>query len=183
MQEQARRLARVFALLTLGSIALVSAVMPFLMPEFRARWFDFPLILPALPVPVLVVFLAWRLFRALDESGEAAQARTEPAPPGRVMWRDGLPFFCALGLFFLSYTGLGISMWPLIVPPEITIWDAAAGKVLQQKQVMEASSDHYAPKDPGQKVRKLISLTINNALVEIMRDTQQTVAAARRKAG
>jgi cytochrome d ubiquinol oxidase subunit II len=47
------------------------------------------------------------------------------------MWRDGLPFFCALGLFFLSYTGLGISMWPLIVPPEITIWDAAAPRASQ----------------------------------------------------
>ena len=126
LQEQARRLARVFALLTLGFIALVSAIMPFLMPEFRARWFDFPVILLALPVPVLVVLLAWRLFRALDESGEAARARTEPVPEGRVLWVDGLPFLCALGLFFLSYAGLGISMWPLMVPPDITIWDAAA---------------------------------------------------------
>ena len=26
----------------------------------------------------------------------------------------------------LCYAGLGISLWPLIVPPDITIWDAAA---------------------------------------------------------
>jgi len=131
LQEQARRLARTFALLTLAFIGLVSAIMPFLMPEFRARWFDFPIILTALPVPILVVYLAWRLFRALDESERVHQARTEPTPPGEVLWRDGLPFFCALGLFFLAYTGLGISMWPLIVPPEITIWDAAAPRASQ----------------------------------------------------
>ena len=30
--------------------------------------------------------------------------------------RDYPPFFLALGLFALSYAGLGISMWPYIVP-------------------------------------------------------------------
>ena len=69
-------------------------------------------------MPVLVVLLAWRMFRALRE--------TDGHP-----WRDGLPFLCAIGLFFLAYTGLGISMWPMIVPPEITIWDAAAPRSSQ----------------------------------------------------
>ena len=114
LQGQARGLARVFGLLTLAFIGLVSLIMPFLMPEFRARWFSFPAILLASPVPVLVVVLAWRMFRALGEEG-----------------RDWLPFVCALGLFLLSYAGLGISMWPLIVPPEITIWDAAAPRASQ----------------------------------------------------
>ena len=109
----------------------IGAFVIFLQPEFRERWFDFPFILAALPVPVLVVVFAWRLFRALDESGRVAQARTEPTPVGQTAWADKLPFFCALGLFFLSYTGLGISMWPLIVPPEITIWDAAAPRSSQ----------------------------------------------------
>ncbi|WP_043340257.1 cytochrome d ubiquinol oxidase subunit II [Belnapia moabensis] len=113
LQDQARGLARGLGVLTLLLIALVSAIMPFLLPEFRERWFAFPAILTALPVPVLVVFLGWRMFKALRE--------TNGHP-----WRDGLPFLCALGLFFLAYTGLGISMWPMIVPPELTIWDAAA---------------------------------------------------------
>ncbi|MBL6455746.1 cytochrome d ubiquinol oxidase subunit II [Belnapia sp. T6] len=113
LQDQARTLARRLGWLTLACIALVSAIMPFLQPEFRDRWFAFPAILAALPVPLLVVWLGWRMFRALGE--------TDGHP-----WRDGLPFLCALGLFFLAYTGLGISMWPMMVPPEITIWDAAA---------------------------------------------------------
>jgi len=31
-----------------------------------------------------------------------------------------------LPVFVLCYAGLGISLWPLIVPPDITIRDAAA---------------------------------------------------------
>jgi cytochrome d ubiquinol oxidase subunit II len=31
----------------------------------------------------------------------------------------------------LNYVGLGISMWPLIVPPEITIWHAVAPRATQ----------------------------------------------------
>jgi cytochrome bd ubiquinol oxidase subunit II len=124
MQDQVRALARRMTVLTLGFIGLVSLVVPFLLPAFRARWFDFPAILAALPVPVLVVVLTWRLFRALAEAG------THPENRG-VAWRDGIPFACALGLFFLAYTGLGISMWPMIVPPHITIWEAASPRSSQ----------------------------------------------------
>lgn len=118
LQAQAVGLARRLGWMTLVLIGAVSAIMPFLLPEFRARWFAFPAILAALPVPVLVVALGWKLFQSLGQ--------TDGHP-----WRDGLPFLCALGLFFLAYTGLGISMWPMIVPPEITIWDAAAPRSSQ----------------------------------------------------
>ena len=118
LQTQAVGLGRRLGWMTLVLIGLVSAIMPFLLPEFRARWFTFPAILAALPVPVLVVALGWKLFQSLGA--------TDGHP-----WRDGLPFLCALGLFFLAYTGLGISMWPMIVPPGITIWDAAAPRSSQ----------------------------------------------------
>ena len=138
LQDQARRLARRLGGLTLFFIAAVSAIMPFLQPEFRARWFDFPALIAALPVPVLVVLLAWRYFRALADTPETEAAGAEhphlshdAPPPQRFVWRDSVPFACALGLFFLSYTGLGISMWPMMVPPEITIWDAAAPRSTQ----------------------------------------------------
>jgi cytochrome d ubiquinol oxidase subunit II len=39
---------------------------------------------------------------------------------------DYRPFFLSLALFALSYAGLGISMWPYIVPQSITIWQAAS---------------------------------------------------------
>ena len=37
-----------------------------------------------------------------------------------------LPFIAAVGLFAMGYLGLAISLWPMIAPPAITLWDAAA---------------------------------------------------------
>jgi len=36
------------------------------------------------------------------------------------------PFILTLVLIFLGYSGLGISLWPNIVPPSISIWDASS---------------------------------------------------------
>lgn len=58
--------------------------------------------------PLLVVFVARLFFVSLKRS------------------RDGLPAFYALGFFLLSYAGLLGSMWPMMVPPTISIWEAAA---------------------------------------------------------
>jgi len=81
-------------------------------------------------LPVLVVVLAWRFYVALNDSEDRAlqgvRAEGQDLAP-----RDGLPFLCALGLFLLSYVGLGISMWPMIIPPAVTIWDAAAPRASQ----------------------------------------------------
>ena len=40
--------------------------------------------------------------------------------------QERLPFFLVLVIFSLGYLGLGISLWPWIVPHHISIWDAAA---------------------------------------------------------
>lgn len=108
LQYRFRRLAWPLALATLAFIAGISLVMPFLNETFRERWFTWPNLAYAAPVPILVTVLAWRLYRALENE------------------EDLTPFLCGLGLFFLSYVGLGISMWPYIVPPAVTIWEAAA---------------------------------------------------------
>ena len=39
---------------------------------------------------------------------------------------EAAPFFIALGLFFLSFVGLGISIFPYVIPGAVTIWEAAA---------------------------------------------------------
>jgi cytochrome d ubiquinol oxidase subunit II len=108
LQARARRFATWFAIATLGFIVVVSLVMPFLQEKFYERWFTLPNMLFAAPVPILVALLAWRLLTSLKQPD-----------------RHATPFLCALGLFLLSYVGLGISLYPMIVPPSITIWDAA----------------------------------------------------------
>ena len=40
--------------------------------------------------------------------------------------RDWVPFVLSLGLFFLTFSGLGLSMWPYVIPTEVTLWDAAS---------------------------------------------------------
>lgn len=107
LQIRAYRLARALGLATLVLIAITSLAMLVLSPSFRDRWLSFPGILVGAPVPVLVGVLALRFRRALERREEL------------------MPFLCALGFFLLSYLGLGISLWPMIVPPDITIWAAA----------------------------------------------------------
>lgn len=89
------------------------------------------------------------------------------------LWFATLPL-----LVFKIYTPI-ITFQPGVAI-DTTLTDARSGAVLIQKQVMEASSDHFAPSNPTQKIRKLVALTINNAMVAIIRDAQLSVAAARR---
>ena len=108
LQERARRFAWITALGTLALIGVVSLWTPLLNAQFMARWFAWPAILYSAPVPLLVALAAFALFSGL------------------VRRRDAAPFLATIALFVLSYIGLGISFYPYIVPPSITIWSAAA---------------------------------------------------------
>jgi cytochrome bd ubiquinol oxidase subunit II len=128
LQDRMRVQARWLGLLNLVLIALVSLVMPSLQSAFRERWFSFPNLI--LAQPVLAVVLAWRFFAALNESEDLSLAGVR-ARAQEIAAYDGVPFLCALGLFLLAYVGLGIYMWPMIVPTEVTIWEAAAPRTSQ----------------------------------------------------
>jgi cytochrome bd ubiquinol oxidase subunit II len=41
------------------------------------------------------------------------------------------PFFASLGLFVMSYIGIAISLWPMIVPGHFTLREAAASPSTQ----------------------------------------------------
>ena len=130
LQAEARRFAHRLAVVTLGCIGVISAIMPFLQPAFRERWLTWPNVLYASPVPILVALLALCLFVSLRRADRRAHSGETEEQRGRLS-HDGVPFLCALGLFLLCYAGLGISMWPLIVPPDITIWEASAARSSQ----------------------------------------------------
>jgi cytochrome bd ubiquinol oxidase subunit II len=108
LQFRSRRHARSLAIATLGFIVVVSVWTPMLNPMFMQRWFTWPGILLTSPVPILVALVAWAFWRGLS------------------LRHHVTPLLCAHAWFVLCYAGLGISLWPLIVPPDITIWDAAA---------------------------------------------------------
>jgi cytochrome d ubiquinol oxidase subunit II len=94
-------------------IGVVSLWTPFLDPSIADRWFTLPNLFYLSPVPLLTGFLLAVLLWAV-------RAR-----------KDAVPFLCTLGLFALCYLGLGISLWPLAVPPTLSIWDVAAAPASQ----------------------------------------------------
>ncbi len=108
VQAHAYRLARKSGVLTLAATIAVSAATPFLSYRYFDRWFTLPDLLFVAPVPILVAVMALLFWRSLAQE------------------RQGRPFLLALGLFFLCFTGLGISMYPYIIPQSVTIWQAAA---------------------------------------------------------
>ena len=107
-QDHARRLAFWFAIGTLGAMAAVSAATPFLAYDYWRRWFAMPNVLVTAQVPLLMSVAAVYFFWSLRRGGERA------------------PFLKALLVFLLGFIGLGISMYPFVVPRAVTIWDAAA---------------------------------------------------------
>ena len=113
LQIQARRLAQRLTVATVAAIALVSAATLFLQGHYFERWLAMPNVLVTAQVPLLVALAAFALWRTLRSGAERA------------------PFLIALALFALSFLGLGISIFPDIVPGRITIWQAAAPEASQ----------------------------------------------------
>jgi cytochrome bd ubiquinol oxidase subunit II len=108
LARYARRAAWYTGIGTFVLIGLVSLITPFLNPVYLARWFAWPTMVFSFVVPALIAGCAWLLYRGLLEE------------------RDAQPFLASLGIFFLCYVGIVISFFPYIVPPGITIWQAAA---------------------------------------------------------
>jgi cytochrome d ubiquinol oxidase subunit II len=108
LQAWARGKARLGLLGVLAFIGMVSVWTPFLDARIAARWFSWPNVAFLAPVPVITAAIAWWLWRSLARG------------------RDVAPFIAAMGLFAMCYLGLGISLFPYVVPPSITLWDAAA---------------------------------------------------------
>lgn len=106
-----RRIYRVTPSLAWALLTVVGAISiwtPFLDKEIAQRWFSFPNLLWFSPVPLLVGACTYFLLRAV------------------VNRKQVTPFLYTLALIFLCYSGLGIGLWPHIVPPVISIWDAAS---------------------------------------------------------
>ncbi|MDH1177119.1 cytochrome d ubiquinol oxidase subunit II [Achromobacter mucicolens] len=102
------RLARPLTLALLAVIAVLSAWTPLAQPIIAQRWFSLPNMFWFFPVPLLVAAASFELMR-----------RVKGAPAAG-------PFVLSLALVFLGYTGLGISIWPAIIPPGVSIWAASA---------------------------------------------------------
>ncbi len=89
-------------------LAIVSISMPMMNAGVRSLWFSRPNIFLLLPIPVLTALFFIMIWRDLHAG------------------REYRPFFLSVGVFLLGYLGLGISLWPWIVPFSVNFREAAA---------------------------------------------------------
>lgn len=108
LQVRCYRLAFGLGIGVILAMAAVSAATPFLRDAYWQRWFAWPQVLFTAQVPLLVAIATVVFFWSLKRLHHYT------------------PFLAALGLFALGLIGLGISLFPYVVPPVISIWDAAA---------------------------------------------------------
>jgi cytochrome d ubiquinol oxidase subunit II len=108
LQHWARDRAHIALYGVLAFIAMVSLWTPYVQPRIAARWFAWPNIAYFAPVPIITLTIAWATWNALRKGGEY------------------LPFIGAMGLFAMCYLGLGISLFPYVIPYSVTLWDAAS---------------------------------------------------------
>ena len=113
LQVRARRRAEALAWVMLALIVAVSIWTPFLNGIFMDRWFTWPGVALTSPVPLLVAAIAVGFHVGITREHHLT------------------PFLCALAIFALCFLGLGISVYPMMVPPSISILQAAAPRASQ----------------------------------------------------
>ena len=117
LHEWARQMAFIAVAVVVLCMAIVSVWVPALDLNAAARWgikwplIDWSRLLPLLPVPLLVALATWLLVRNVRTHAHSARA-----------------FLCAVALFALGYLGLGLSLYPYLVPYALTIHEAAAAR-------------------------------------------------------
>jgi AhpD family alkylhydroperoxidase len=98
---------------TAAAVLAVSVWTPLANAGIAHRWFTWPNIGFLSPVPVVTALIGVSEWYALTHRHELT------------------PFLGAVGLFLMSFIGLAISLWPMIVPYQYTLWQAASSESTQ----------------------------------------------------
>jgi cytochrome bd ubiquinol oxidase subunit II len=108
LQKTHYRTAKLSALTTLAGAIFITVTTPIFYESIRFRLFNPPLSYVFAAIPVLGLLLIVLLLRSLDRQQER------------------LPLLWTILLFVLTFVGLGLIVFPYIIPTEITIYEAAA---------------------------------------------------------
>lgn len=109
LQNWARKLGRKCLLGVVIGIVLVSFWTALTDPAISHRWFSWPNMAFLAVVPIVTLVLVISAWLSLGRSDSQLA-----------------PFVSAIGLFVLSYAGIAISLWPMIVPHRYSLWQAAS---------------------------------------------------------
>jgi cytochrome d ubiquinol oxidase subunit II len=108
-QEWARKVAS-YVLGFVGIfMALVSVTMPFLNEQIKTFWFTAPNVFYLLPIPLLTIGLFALVWYDLHRKAHEYR-----------------PFLASMGVFLMGYLGLGLSLFPWIIPFHYNLKEAAA---------------------------------------------------------
>ncbi|QSJ17979.1 cytochrome d ubiquinol oxidase subunit II [Nostoc sp. UHCC 0702] len=108
LQDTHYKTAKIAAWTTLIGAIFITITTPIFYESVRSRLFDRPLVFIFAVIPLLGVLLISQLLTSLIRKQERA------------------PFIWTILLFLLSFVGLGLVVFPYIIPPEITIYEASA---------------------------------------------------------
>ena len=108
LQRQAVTYAGRLGIALLTMIGIISVMTLTLEPQYYTRWLSYPGVLATAQIPLATLIVMVMFYRSLSRQ------------------KDAQPFFWALALFGLCLIGLGISIWPNVIPARISIWQAAA---------------------------------------------------------
>jgi len=108
LQNTVFALTRPLVAVVVAFMGLVSTWLPFLNSNIMQRWFESGNFIWLSPVPLLAIVNAVLLWLAVMRRREVA------------------PFLLALCFFGLGFAGLLLGIWPNLLPPDLTIWEAAA---------------------------------------------------------
>ena len=107
-KKWAQNITKPILIMVVLFIIMISVKTPYQHSFIAERWFSFPNILFLSPVPLLTGLSIYLIILSIRRQ------------------YDYLPFISAVSIFIFCFVGLGISLWPYIVVPDITIWDSAA---------------------------------------------------------
>jgi cytochrome d ubiquinol oxidase subunit II len=100
--------AKIAAWTTLLGAIFITITTPIFYESARTRLFQQPLVYIFAIIPILGVWLIWQLLESLNRKQERA------------------PFIWTILLFVVTFLGLGLIVFPYIIPRQITIYEAAA---------------------------------------------------------
>lgn len=107
-ERWARKTSIYILVYVIAFMGIVSLWVPLMDEKIATRWFSLPNFFYLLPIPILTLLVIYKLMKGLLNDEHRS------------------PFFCSIVLFILCYIGLAVSIWPWMIPYQVTIWQAAA---------------------------------------------------------
>ncbi|MEB3339643.1 cytochrome d ubiquinol oxidase subunit II [Okeania sp.] len=108
LQNTHFRTAKLAAITTLIGAIFITISTPIFYETVRNRLFSPPLVYIFSIIPVLGILLVWLLLKSINQREEVT------------------PFIWTILIFLLTFLGLGLIVFPYIIPTQITIYQAAA---------------------------------------------------------